>query len=161
MTLLGELVCPVRLGSLPMQAIGSTHFPQGGFVLTKTVKVLQKTHGRCAYCGINLMDSGVEFNLEHFLPVKSGGTGSISNLVPSCRPCNSAKKSLVLSDENDLDVMRMRLALRKSHLHGIITGTQAVKLISLGVKLPVFPAPLWFEVNCHEIANKLKESNEA
>lgn len=44
---------------------------------------------RCAYCHKKL---GIPF-VEHMVPLSRGGTGGISNLVPSCLSCNSSKRN--------------------------------------------------------------------
>jgi 5-methylcytosine-specific restriction endonuclease McrA len=43
--------------------------------------------GCCAYCG------GPFEAVEHVIPLARGGTGWASNLVPSCNPCNLAKRA--------------------------------------------------------------------
>lgn len=43
----------------------------------------------CAYCGA----TGVPLNIDHVHPRSRGGTGTISNLVLACVPCNQAKGS--------------------------------------------------------------------
>lgn len=48
-------------------------------------------HGRkCRYCCCKLDDSTVQ--VEHMIPLRHGGTNWPSNLVPSCRFCNTSKK---------------------------------------------------------------------
>lgn len=43
--------------------------------------------GRCAYCG-QVVASPTR---DHLVPLSRGGTDSLSNLVPACKPCNSRK----------------------------------------------------------------------
>lgn len=43
----------------------------------------------CAYCGAGL--NGKKVEIDHVIPVSSGGTGWPSNLVPACRSCNARK----------------------------------------------------------------------
>jgi 5-methylcytosine-specific restriction endonuclease McrA len=42
---------------------------------------------RCAYCG----RGDVELTRDHVKPLRRGGTNSMDNIVPACRPCNSRK----------------------------------------------------------------------
>lgn len=45
----------------------------------------------CAYCckQIDFLD----FEMDHFIPVKLGGKGTRGNIVPSCRQCNARKNA--------------------------------------------------------------------
>jgi 5-methylcytosine-specific restriction endonuclease McrA len=46
--------------------------------------------GICHYCGKKF--SAKELTMDHIVPVARGGTSTKGNVVPSCRPCNQAKK---------------------------------------------------------------------
>lgn len=52
-------------------------------------QVLDKTSGRCAYCGCPL--SLNKMQIDHVVPLHNGGTNDIDNLLPSCRSCNHYK----------------------------------------------------------------------
>ena len=43
----------------------------------------------CAYCG----KATKKLAKEHFVPVSKGGVFTVSNIVPSCRTCNSSKNN--------------------------------------------------------------------
>ncbi|MEO2074851.1 MAG: HNH endonuclease [Bacillus sp. (in: firmicutes)] len=47
--------------------------------------------GECIYCGAKEEPDGSAFHLEHVIPKSLGGRDHISNLVISCRTCNSKK----------------------------------------------------------------------
>jgi 5-methylcytosine-specific restriction endonuclease McrA len=47
----------------------------------------------CAYCGTH-EDDGAYLTLDHILACENGGDNKPSNLVTSCRSCNSAKQDL-------------------------------------------------------------------
>jgi len=72
----------------------------------KRKDVYDKTNGRCAYCGIELI--GV-FHLDHIEPKRrykysnglSSGSDEIYNLFPSCQSCNSSKSDLSVEDFRD------------------------------------------------------------
>ena len=49
--------------------------------------LLEKCGRRCTYCGRN--DIGL--TRDHVIPLTRGGSDDISNIVPSCRSCNSRK----------------------------------------------------------------------
>lgn len=48
--------------------------------------LLDRAGGLCVYCA-----QPASLTLDHFEPVASGGSGSIENLIPCCKPCNSSK----------------------------------------------------------------------
>lgn len=54
--------------------------------------VWARTNGHCWYCGskTNPFD---DFAIDHVIPVSAGGSNEHSNLVPSCRTCNSRKQA--------------------------------------------------------------------
>ena len=47
----------------------------------------------CAYCSMSLADT-----IDHLTPLCRGGDNFVTNLVPSCRSCNSSKGSKLLSE---------------------------------------------------------------
>lgn len=50
------------------------------------VAKLRKFSGRCAYCGL-----AGKMSRDHAIPLARCGSNDISNILPACRPCNSAK----------------------------------------------------------------------
>lgn len=44
----------------------------------------------CVYCNRPITDHR-KLHLDHFLPLKHGGTNNIENIVPACRYCNRSK----------------------------------------------------------------------
>lgn len=53
--------------------------------------VYGKYGGKCAYCGLNISQESM--SIDHFYPKSKGGSDDISNLIPSCSACNTAKGS--------------------------------------------------------------------
>ena len=51
--------------------------------------VMDRGEHRCAYCGAE----GVPLQIEHVRPRSRGGSNRVSNLVPACEPCNTAKNA--------------------------------------------------------------------
>lgn len=45
----------------------------------------------CSYCGNRLSRESI--HVDHFVPMKQGGTDDLENLVPACGSCNSSKGS--------------------------------------------------------------------
>lgn len=63
---------------------------------------LDKTDGRCAYCGELL---GKKWQVDHVYPVMRSANGdyisqlhSIENFLPACSPCNISKGRMALDD---------------------------------------------------------------
>jgi 5-methylcytosine-specific restriction endonuclease McrA len=52
--------------------------------------VWRKSCGHCWYCGV-IVDPFEDFVVDHFVSRARGGGDELTNLVPSCRWCNSAK----------------------------------------------------------------------
>lgn len=44
---------------------------------------------RCAYCGC-----GGQMTVDHDVPLSRGGSNTIDNIVPACRPCNTRKNDM-------------------------------------------------------------------
>ncbi len=62
--------------------------------LRKTRWWQQKTaSGRCWYCGAVVPSK--ELTMDHLVPLAMGGKSSRDNLVPSCKDCNTKKKSMM------------------------------------------------------------------
>lgn len=59
----------------------------GSHTLKEWLEKLELFGGCCAYCG----RSDRPLCRDHRVPLCRGGTDDISNIVPACRPCNSAK----------------------------------------------------------------------
>jgi len=58
---------------------------------------LRKTNGFCPYCGTPLKPEhpdGVQFAVDHRIPVSRGGTNDPRNLIAACHPCNNSKGDL-------------------------------------------------------------------
>ncbi len=63
--------------------------------------------GTCHYCGDRF--DPADLTLDHIVPIARGGKSTRSNVVPSCKQCNSTKKyytpaELILRDKMGKDV---------------------------------------------------------
>lgn len=54
-------------------------------------QVRQRDRFRCAYCGISEEEIGAELTIDHFRPVRHGGSHALENLVYACHACNEFK----------------------------------------------------------------------
>src|SRR5207237_14405 len=90
---------------------------QGSFTAKQWLELVAQYHRRCAYCGEQAI-----LVVEHRVPLSRGGTNSINNILPACRPCNYRKHRL--SDDEFRTRMRqhgrrvrpvLRMALCPKH----------------------------------------------
>ncbi len=57
------------------------------------VELLEVFDYRCGYCLVDLRSLPKEFRtLDHMLPLVRGGSNTLDNVIPCCKPCNSRKK---------------------------------------------------------------------
>lgn len=102
-------------------------------------EVWKKTNGRCAYCGDYMLLPeapgasafvSLQFSIDHATPRFHGGTNDLSNLLPSCRGCNSAKRHKTVEQYREylewLDI-------------GKFSATQVAWLQSHGIEIPKPP----------------------
>lgn len=77
--------------------------------LRKTRWWQQKTaSGLCYYCGRKFPYR--QLTMDHLIPLARGGRSTKDNLVPSCKECNTRKKTLLpLEWEEYLDKLRAGL----------------------------------------------------
>lgn len=75
-----------RLGFVPWYW-GKPH-SRKSFAADDRGKVSSMSGGKCSYC-----DCGIFEHVDHIVPVSRGGSNLISNLAPSCSPCNLQKKN--------------------------------------------------------------------
>lgn len=68
------------------------------FTKSLRTSVWEKYAGHCAYCGEPL--KLVNMQVDHLVPVYSGGSHDFDNLMPSCSSCNNYKRS------HDLETFR-------------------------------------------------------
>lgn len=65
--------------------------PGGGFTAEQDKELKKEYFGMCAYCG-----SKTKIELDHVVPLISGGRHDADNIVPACKSCNSRKRKLPL-----------------------------------------------------------------
>lgn len=60
-------------------------------------EIVQDFNHSCAYCGMSedehLKKWGEILHQEHFVAISSGGGYEVGNIIPSCKSCNSRKRS--------------------------------------------------------------------
>jgi hypothetical protein len=71
-------------------------------------EVFKRDSFTCQYCGSKSPD--VTLVIDHIMPVASGGTNTILNLVTSCFSCNSGKGKRSLNDDAVVSRKREQLA---------------------------------------------------
>lgn len=58
----------------------------GSHTLEELIEKFERMGNVCFYCG-----EGRPLTIDHDIPLSRGGTDDISNILPSCRSCNSRK----------------------------------------------------------------------
>jgi 5-methylcytosine-specific restriction endonuclease McrA len=58
----------------------------------RLLRAFDRTNGRCAYCGAELL-LGSDWVVDHIIARARGGSNDDSNLVASCARCNGRKKT--------------------------------------------------------------------
>lgn len=58
----------------------------GSFSPEEWIALCRKFNWKCAHCG-----KRKKLTQDHIVPLSRGGTNSISNIQPLCKPCNSSK----------------------------------------------------------------------
>lgn len=53
--------------------------------------IFEAFEGNCIYCGVQESKETGTMNLEHIVPMRRNGPHNVSNLVISCKKCNSKK----------------------------------------------------------------------
>lgn len=67
----------------------------GTITVAEWTALVARFQSACAYCGAQ----NVKLTMDHVVPLARGGAHSLSNVVPACRPCNSAKCDRDWSDK--------------------------------------------------------------
>jgi len=65
----------------------------GRFTAAEWRELLVAWHGLCAYCSV-----GGKMTVDHRVPLSRGGTNDISNVLPACMACNTAKHTKTESE---------------------------------------------------------------
>lgn len=108
------------------------------FSLAFKRKLWNDYQNKCAYCGC-FIDNHKSMNVDHVLPISKNGSHDIENLLPSCSSCNFIKGG------RDLSFLRIAIPLRSSKLKGVISASQAEKLLELGIDIGITPINFFFE----------------
>ena len=85
--------------------------------------VMDHWQSKCAYCGHEC--HGTHQQLEHILPIVSGGTNALSNLTIACKHCNSSKsdKEVFTWWKNSGNWDPKREAKLRAHMESAVSHT--------------------------------------
>ena len=81
------------------------------------LEILNKSDGRCWYCGIPLESSKLyhsslsAFTVDHF---ENNGGDQLSNLVPACKDCNNRKKERTVEEFRVSQAIRFGMVFTES-----------------------------------------------
>jgi hypothetical protein len=113
-------------------------------VKNKRELILNKSGGKCWYCGCNL--NGTRWQADHFYPViRVGGEmlypelDTFDNLVPSCAPCNNFKSS------SNIEGMRFRVNEQFENTLKNSVGLRQLDRMGLIWFINDEPVKFWFE----------------
>lgn len=70
-------------------------------------EVFKRDSFTCQYCGTSAPD--VVLEIDHIEPVSKGGDNDITNLITSCKRCNSGKSDRKLSDNSVIKKRKIQL----------------------------------------------------
>lgn len=65
-------------------------------------RIFERDNYTCGYCDAR----GGRLECDHIIPVAAGGSHDDENLITSCKPCNQAKRSKVVSVEEWRSIRR-------------------------------------------------------
>jgi len=78
----------------------------------------------CVYCSVDLRNVGRgELTLDHYIPVRAGGSNGSGNLVTCCLPCNDEKGNMPAADY--FQVLGRRRGYHQHELAHYIAGGMA------------------------------------
>lgn len=103
-------------------------------------RLLWRDSGKvCAYCGCEI-ETHIDMHIDHFISRANNGTDDTSNLVCSCSNCNLIKR------HNSIEDFRFNYAVSVSVLKGVVQPSIVKKIMSLGIDMPVYEKPFYFEL---------------
>lgn len=73
---------------------GAEHGSTGVYTWAEIVRLWLTFDKACAYCRVDTPLDDIQ--AEHVEPISRGGANNLTNLLPSCGPCNSDKRDLSL-----------------------------------------------------------------
>jgi len=106
-------------------------------------EVFKRDYFTCRYCGAQPPD--VVLVVDHVLPIASGGSNTLDNLITACAACNQGKAARLLGDappRTDADLLYMEtqqeiaeirryqeaLTAKEQAMHGLIEALQQLWL---------------------------------
>lgn len=78
---------------------------EGSFTPADFAALCEQHDHRCFYCG-----RVEDLTADHVVALSRGGSNAIENIVPACRPCNSAKRDRDLEEFLEGEWLRLRVA---------------------------------------------------
>lgn len=74
---------------------GAQYGSTSHYTWAEFMRILSRFDRRCAYCEQPIEGQA---DPDHVVPLSKGGSNSITNILPSCRLCNSDKRDLLLAE---------------------------------------------------------------
>ncbi len=118
--------------------------------------LLEKWGRKCAYCG----KENTRLEIDHIVPKSHGGSDRVSNLIISCKECNSKKANGDIQEflENKPAILSKILTKSKVSLSdaAVVNATR----VAIGRDLRSFNLPLTFWSGGRTKFNRVKQSYE-
>lgn len=101
-----------KLKAKRMRRRGREHDAYGEYTYSELVNLWVAFNKACAYCAQPTALTDIQ--PEHVHPLSRGGRNDVTNILPSCMPCNADKRDLLLT-EWAADRQRRGLDARRTH----------------------------------------------
>jgi hypothetical protein len=98
-------------------------------------RLFKKYGSVCFYCEIPL--TVADATIDHYIPRSAGGPNHITNLRPSCFPCNNDKADRVPNEDGSLPPRSARSRVRKSQRPAVCGNCQNGRLLRAGEWCPL------------------------
>ena len=90
---------------MPARGLGNKYQGAKWLSREKRLAIYLRDNMSCVWCGVKFA-KGMRLEIDHIVPLSKGGTNSESNLITSCRGCNSSR--------GDCDAFMFARAVAKS-----------------------------------------------
>lgn len=84
---------------------------------TTRIAIYMRDNWACQYCDTQFGRRGFNLTLDHIVPGSRGGSNEPSNLITSCRKCNSSRQTRALASFASQPALRRIRNARRRNLN--------------------------------------------